>query len=56
MKSLALFLTLFEGPTIFNIEVSDTVFWTVIIVVIVIAVLAVIGFIAKGFFDELKKK
>jgi hypothetical protein len=50
-------LTLFaENPTLFGLEVSETVFWGVIIAVVVIAVLAVVGFIAKGFFDELKKK
>ncbi|MDR1013484.1 MAG: hypothetical protein LBL86_00655 [Coriobacteriales bacterium] len=42
--------------TLFTFEVSDTVFWVVVIALIVIAVLAVVGFIAKGFFDELKKK
>jgi ABC-type protease/lipase transport system fused ATPase/permease subunit len=42
--------------TLFNVEVSDTVFWGVIVTVIAIAVLVVVGFIAKGFFDELKKK
>jgi hypothetical protein len=41
---------------LFTFEVSETVFWVVVIAVIVIAVLAVVGFIAKGFFDELKKK
>jgi hypothetical protein len=50
------YLTFSAFRTLFNIEVSDTVFWGVIIALIVIAVLAVVGFIAKGFFDELKKK
>jgi hypothetical protein len=55
MEYLALFLD--EEPfTLFTFAVSDGVFWGVIVGVIVIAVLVVVGFIAKGFFDELKKK
>jgi hypothetical protein len=48
--------TLLALRTIFNIEVPDEVFWGVVIAVIAIAVLAIVIFIAKGFFDELKKK
>jgi hypothetical protein len=50
------YLALFSSRELFNIEVSDSVFWGIIIAVIVVAILVVVGFIAKGFFDELKKK
>jgi hypothetical protein len=42
--------------TLFNIEVPDSVFQGVVIAVIVIVVLLVVGFVGKGFLDELKKK
>jgi hypothetical protein len=54
MEYLALFAE--EPTTLFGLEVSEGVFWGVIVAVIVIAVLVVVGFIAKGFIDELKKK
>jgi uncharacterized membrane protein len=57
MEYLALFAeSPAEEPLLFGITVSDTVFWGVIIAVVVIAVATIVGFIAKGFFDELKKK
>ena len=37
--------------TIFGIEIPMAVVWIVVIVVVV----AIVGFIAKGFFDEMKK-
>jgi hypothetical protein len=46
----------FEGHTLFGFEVSDTVFWGVIIAIILIVVAVVVLSIGKGFFDEMKKK
>jgi hypothetical protein len=53
MEYLALFA---EPQKLFGQDVPTEVFWGVVIAVIVIAVLVVVGFVAKGFFDELKKK
>ncbi|MDR2587566.1 MAG: hypothetical protein LBC23_04825 [Coriobacteriales bacterium] len=50
------YLTLFADSKLFGFDVPDWLFWTVVIGIAVIAVLAIVGFIAKGFFDELKKK
>jgi hypothetical protein len=50
------YLALFSFRELFTIEVPDNVFWGIVIGVIVVAVLVIVGFIAKGFFDELKKK
>ena len=37
--------------TLFGFEVSPVLIW----VLVAILVIAIIGFIAKGFFDEMKK-
>jgi uncharacterized membrane protein (DUF485 family) len=46
----------FEGKELFTIPVSDTVYWGVIIAIVIIVVVVVVASIAKGFFNEMKKK
>ncbi|MDR0347505.1 MAG: hypothetical protein LBH56_03940 [Coriobacteriales bacterium] len=56
MNFLALFAESPEAEKLFGLEIPENVFWGIVIAVIAVVVLVVAAFIAKGFFDELKKK